>query len=102
MKVKKLKLTPSAGGCSESWDEGHIRIVAENDKVLLNYPKESPKVVHELVASLKKRWKLNNLKYMKESFEYKPTPQEQIRLRKRKQDLPLNKFLKKRKGFAKF
>ena len=33
--------------------EGHIRIVAENDKVLLNYPKESPKVVHELVASLK-------------------------------------------------
>lgn len=33
--------------------EGHIRIVAENDKVLLNYPKESPKVVHELIASLK-------------------------------------------------
>jgi len=33
--------------------EGHIRIVSENDTVLLNYPKESPKVVHELVASLK-------------------------------------------------
>lgn len=33
--------------------DGHIRIVAENSKVLLNYPKESPKVVHELIALLK-------------------------------------------------
>jgi len=33
--------------------EGHIRIVADYDKVSLYYPKESPKVVHELVSSLK-------------------------------------------------
>ncbi len=33
--------------------EGHIRIVSENDKVLLNYPKDSPEVVHELISSLK-------------------------------------------------
>lgn len=33
--------------------EGHIRIVAADDKVSLYYPKESPKVVHELVSSLK-------------------------------------------------
>jgi hypothetical protein len=33
--------------------DGHIRIVSDNDKVLLHYPKESPKVVHELVSSLK-------------------------------------------------
>jgi len=33
--------------------EGHIRIVPDNDKVSLYYPKESPKVVHELVSSLK-------------------------------------------------
>jgi len=32
---------------------GHIRVVPANDKVLLYYPKESPKVVHELVSSLK-------------------------------------------------
>jgi len=32
---------------------GHVRVVPANDKVLLYYPKESPKVVHELVASLK-------------------------------------------------
>ena len=33
--------------------KGHIRIVPDNDKVSLYYPKESPKVVHELVSSLK-------------------------------------------------
>jgi hypothetical protein len=33
--------------------EGHIRIVPDNGKVSLYYPKESPKVVHELVSSLK-------------------------------------------------
>ncbi|OIN91208.1 hypothetical protein AUJ42_02040 [Candidatus Collierbacteria bacterium CG1_02_44_10] len=33
--------------------EGHVRVVPANDKVLLYYPKESPKVVHELIASLK-------------------------------------------------
>jgi hypothetical protein len=33
--------------------EGHIRVVPADDKVLLYYPKESPKVVHELVGSLK-------------------------------------------------
>lgn len=33
--------------------EGRIRVVPANDKVFLHYPKKSPKVVHELVASLK-------------------------------------------------
>jgi hypothetical protein len=33
--------------------EGHIRIVPSDTKVSLYYPKESPKVVHELVSSLK-------------------------------------------------
>ena len=32
---------------------GHIRVVPALDKVLLYYPKESPKVVHELVSLLK-------------------------------------------------
>jgi len=31
--------------------EGHIRVVPADDKVLLYYPKESQKVVHELVSS---------------------------------------------------
>lgn len=33
--------------------EGHIRMVSENDTVLLHYPKGAPEVVHELIASLK-------------------------------------------------
>jgi hypothetical protein len=33
--------------------EGHIRVVPANDKVVLYYPKESPEVVHKLIASLK-------------------------------------------------
>ena len=32
---------------------GHIRIVPTDNKVSLYYPKESPKVVHELISSLK-------------------------------------------------
>lgn len=32
---------------------GHVRVVPAGSKVLLHYPKESPKVVHELVVSLK-------------------------------------------------
>jgi hypothetical protein len=32
---------------------GHIRVVPADDKVLLYYPKKSPKVVHELISSLK-------------------------------------------------
>ena len=33
--------------------EGHIRVVPTEDRVSLYYPKESPKVVHELVSYLK-------------------------------------------------
>tara|TARA_Y100000310_G_scaffold336690_1_gene421914 strand:+ start:2236 stop:2592 length:357 start_codon:yes stop_codon:yes gene_type:complete len=33
--------------------EGHIRIVPADNKVLLYYPKKSPKVVHEFITSLK-------------------------------------------------
>lgn len=33
--------------------EGHIRVVPADDRVLVYYPKESPKVVHELVTSIK-------------------------------------------------
>ena len=32
---------------------GHIRVVPSADKVLVYYPNKSPKVVHELIASLK-------------------------------------------------
>lgn len=32
---------------------GRIRVVAVDDNVLLYYPKESPKLVHELISSLK-------------------------------------------------
>jgi len=39
--------------------EGHIRVVPADDKVLLYYPKESPKVVHELVSSLKETVETN-------------------------------------------
>lgn len=39
--------------------EGHIRVVPADDKVLLYYPKESPKVVHELVSSLKETIETN-------------------------------------------
>ena len=39
--------------------EGHIRVVPTNDKVSLYYPKESPKVVHELVSSLKEAVETN-------------------------------------------
>lgn len=39
--------------------EGHIRVVPTDDKVLLYYPKESPKVVHELVSSLKEAVETN-------------------------------------------
>ncbi len=31
----------------------HIRVAPVGDKVLLYYPKKSPKVVHELISSLK-------------------------------------------------
>lgn len=33
--------------------EGHIRVVPADDKVSIYYPKESPKVVHELISALK-------------------------------------------------
>ena len=33
--------------------QGHIRIVPEDNQVSLYYPKQSPKVVHELISSLK-------------------------------------------------
>jgi len=39
--------------------EGHIRVVPADDKVLLYYPKESPKVVHELVSLLKETVETN-------------------------------------------
>ena len=39
--------------------EGHIRIVSEGNKVMLYYPKESPKVVHELISSLKEEVETN-------------------------------------------
>ncbi|MBT9167611.1 MAG: hypothetical protein DDT19_00949 [Syntrophomonadaceae bacterium] len=38
---------------------GHIRVVPARDKVLLYYPKESPKVIHELVSSLKEAAETN-------------------------------------------
>jgi hypothetical protein len=39
--------------------EGHIRVVPALGKVSLYYPKESPKVVHELVSSLKETVETN-------------------------------------------
>ena len=39
--------------------EGHIRVVPALGKVSLYYPKESPKVVHELVSSLKETIETN-------------------------------------------
>lgn len=38
---------------------GHIRVAPANDKVLLYYPKKSPKVVHELIGSLKESMESN-------------------------------------------
>ena len=39
--------------------DGHIRIVPSDNKVQIYYPKESPKVVHELVSSLKEAVETN-------------------------------------------
>jgi len=39
--------------------EGHIRVVPAQDKVSLYYPKESPKVVHELIEALKEAVETN-------------------------------------------
>jgi hypothetical protein len=39
--------------------EGHIRIVSGDNQVLLYYPKESPKIVHELISALKEMIETN-------------------------------------------
>lgn len=39
--------------------DGHIRIVPAGEQVSLYYPKESPKVVHELVSSIKEAVETN-------------------------------------------
>lgn len=38
---------------------GHIRVVPADDRILLYYPKNSPKVVHELLSSLKEMIEIN-------------------------------------------